>query len=143
MPAVTRPAPRCSGTPWLGGCGRGPPSTCIAPLAQLVGLSEAELRRLVRISFAKVAEYQKRGAIHFHAIIRLDAAINCGCPACVALPPGSFTTDLLEQATRQAAAIVSVPCPPLDNDQRVTLVARWGEQLDVRRISCQNDDERS
>ena len=30
-------------------------------LAQLVGLREAELRRLVRVSFAKVAEYQKRG----------------------------------------------------------------------------------
>jgi hypothetical protein len=97
----------------------------------------------VRISFAKVADYQKRGAVHFHAIIRLEAATGCGCPACVALPPGSFTTDLLEQATRQAAAIVSVPCPPLDNDQRVTLMARWGEQLDVRRITCQNDDERS
>jgi hypothetical protein len=33
-------------------------------------VTEAELRRLVRISFAKVAEYQRRGAVHFHAIIR-------------------------------------------------------------------------
>jgi hypothetical protein len=41
-------------------------------VAQLVGLPEAELRAQVRISFAKVAEYQKRGAVHFHAIIRLD-----------------------------------------------------------------------
>jgi hypothetical protein len=30
-------------------------------LAQLVGLTEAELRGVVRISFAKVAEYQRRG----------------------------------------------------------------------------------
>jgi hypothetical protein len=29
--AATRPAPRCCGTPWPGGCGRGPPSTSIAP----------------------------------------------------------------------------------------------------------------
>ena len=35
-------------------------------LAQVASLSEAELRRAVRISFAKVAEYQKRGAVHFH-----------------------------------------------------------------------------
>jgi hypothetical protein len=55
-------------------------------LAHLAGLTEGELRRLVRISFAKVAEYQKRGAVHFHAIIRLDAATDCGCPACV-MPP--------------------------------------------------------
>jgi hypothetical protein len=27
--AATRPAPRCCGMPWPGGCGRGPPSTCI------------------------------------------------------------------------------------------------------------------
>ena len=47
-------------------------------LAQLAGLTERELWRLVRISFAKVAEYQKRGAVHFHAIIRLDAATDCG-----------------------------------------------------------------
>jgi hypothetical protein len=28
---------------------------------------------VLRISFAKVAEYQKRGLVHFHAVIRLDA----------------------------------------------------------------------
>ena len=80
-------------------------------LAQLVGVPEAELRRLVRVSFAKVAEYQRRGAVHFHAIIRLDAATDCGCPACVAPPPAGFTAELLERAIRQAAATVSVPCP--------------------------------
>src|SRR5262245_20782066 len=60
-------------------------------LAQLIGVTEGELRRLVRVSFAKVAEYQKRGAVHCHAIIRLDAATDCGCPACVAPPPAGFT----------------------------------------------------
>ena len=28
VPAATRPAPRCCGTPWPGGCGREPPSMC-------------------------------------------------------------------------------------------------------------------
>jgi hypothetical protein len=70
-------------------------------LAQLAGLTEAELRRLVRISFAKVAEYQKRGAVHFHAIIRLDTATDCGCPACVAPPPSGFTAELLERADQE------------------------------------------
>jgi hypothetical protein len=112
-------------------------------LAQLVGISEAELRRLVRISFAKVAEYQRRGAVHFHAIIRLDAATTCGCPACIAPPPAGFTAELLEQAVRQAAATVAVACPPLGDDQRVTLTARWGEQLDVRHISAEEHGELS
>jgi len=109
-------------------------------LARLVGVAEADLRGAVRISFAKVAEYQRRGAVHFHAIIRLDAATDCGCPACVAPPPAGFTADLLERAVRQATATVAVPCPAADDDQAVTLVARWGEQLDVHHLT-EADDE--
>jgi hypothetical protein len=109
-------------------------------LAQLAGMRERELRRVVRISFAKVAEYQKRGAIHFHAIIRLDAATDCGCPACVAPPPTGFTAELLEAAVRKAAEAVTVPCPVVDEDQGVILVARWGEQLDVRHITEAGDE---
>ena len=94
----------------------------------------------MRISFAKVAEYQRRGAVHFHAIIRLDAATDCGCPACVAPPPAGFTAELLEAAVRKAAQAVAVPCPPVDEDQGVTLIARWGEQLDVRHITDGRDE---
>jgi len=83
----------------------------------------------------------KAGAVHFHAIIRLDAATACACPTCVAPPPAGFTADLLERAVRQAAATVAAPCPALDEDQGVTLVARWGEQLDVRHITEAGDDE--
>jgi hypothetical protein len=111
-------------------------------LAQLAGLTEGQLRRLVRISFAKVAEYQKRGAVHFHTIIRLDAATACGCPACVAPPPAGFTAELLEQAVRQAAVTVAVPCPSVDKDQGVTLIARWGDQLDVRNIASDDGDDK-
>jgi hypothetical protein len=110
-------------------------------LAQLAGVSEAELRRLVRVSFAKVAEYQQRGAVHFHAVIRLDAASACACSDCLAPPPAGFTADLLERAVRQAAAVVAVPCPALGEDQDVTLVARWGEQLDVRHITPDDGDD--
>jgi hypothetical protein len=106
-------------------------------------MTEGELRRLVRVSFAKVAEYQRRGAVHFHAIIRLDAATDCGCPACVAPPPARLTVELLEQAVRQAAVNVAVPCPVVDEDQGVTLTARWGEQLDVRHIDGDEGGELS
>jgi hypothetical protein len=108
-------------------------------LAKAAGMSEAELRGTVRISFAKVAEYQKRGAVHFHAVIRLDAATGCGCPACVLPPPEEFSAALLEQAVREAVATVAVACPVVDEDQGVTLVARWGEQLDVRHITEATD----
>ena len=110
-------------------------------LAQLASMTEGELRRLVRVSFAKVAEYQRRGAVHFHAIFRLDAATSCGCPGCVAPPPAGFSAELLEVAVRKAAEAVTVPCPVVDEDQSVTLTARWGEQLDVRHITEAGDDE--
>jgi hypothetical protein len=106
-------------------------------------VTEGEVRRLVRVSFAKVAEYQRRGAVHFHAIIRLDAATDCGCPACVAPPPAGFSAELLEAAVRKAAEAVTVPCPALDEDQRVTLTARWGEQLDIRHIDGDEGGELS
>jgi len=112
-------------------------------LAQLAGVTEGQLRGLVRVSFAKVAEYQKRGAVHFHAIIRLDAATDCGCPGCVAPPPAGFSAELLEAAVRKAAEAVTVPCPAPDEDQGVTLTARWGEQLDVRHIDGDEGGELS
>jgi hypothetical protein len=102
-------------------------------LGRLVGLQEGELRRLVRISYAKVAEFQRRGAIHFHAVIRLDAATDCRCPGCLAPPPEGFTAALLEQALREAVATVGVSCPTVDGGP--ARYARWGVQLDVRNIT--------
>jgi hypothetical protein len=103
-------------------------------LGRLAGFQEGELRRLVRVSYAKVAEFQQRGAIHFHAVIRLDAATDCRCPGCLAPPPAPFTAVLLEEALRHAVPAVRVPCPPLD-DGGPGRYARWGEQLDVRNIT--------
>jgi hypothetical protein len=103
-------------------------------LARQVGLGEAALRQVVRVGYAKVAEFQRRGAIHFHAVIRLDAATNCRCPGCLAPPPEPFTAALLEDALRQAVPLVRVPCPPLP-DGGPERYARWGEQLDTHNIT--------
>jgi hypothetical protein len=106
-------------------------------LARLVGLHEAERRRLVRVSYAKVAEFQRRGAVHFHAVIRLDAATNCRCPDCLAPPPEPFGADLLEEALKQAVPAVRAPCPGEDGEP--DRYARWGEQLDVHNITERDD----
>jgi hypothetical protein len=103
-------------------------------LARLVGLGEAALRQVVRVGYAKVAEFQRRGAIHCHAVIRLDAATDCRCPGCLVPPPEPFTAALLEDALRQAVPLVRVPCPPLP-DGGPERYARWGEQLDVHNIT--------
>ena len=103
-------------------------------LARLVGVAEAELRQLVRVSYAKVAEFQRRGAIHFHAVVRLDAATVCRCPDCLLPAPEPFDADLLEDAVKAAVEAVTVPCPLVDGEPE--RFARWGTQLDVRNITA-------
>jgi hypothetical protein len=94
-------------------------------LARLSGRTVAALAREVRVSYVKVAEYQARGAIHYHAIIRLDGT----APEGVILPPPWATVELLCQAIRQTAATVRVPCPAAHGGR-----VGWGAQLDIRPI---------
>jgi hypothetical protein len=70
-------------------------------------------------------------------VIRLDAATDCRCPGCLAPPPEPFTAALLEEALRLTVPAVRVPCPALDGGPG--RYARWGEQLDVRNIT--RDDQ--
>jgi hypothetical protein len=104
-------------------------------LAQLTGISRRGLDRVVRVSFCKVAEYQARGAVHFHAVIRLDAAPLEDDAATPAPPAPFFTAELLAEAVKLAASRVAVPVPELVEGQAVTLVVRWGRQLDIRPIA--------
>jgi hypothetical protein len=87
-------------------------------LAALAGISERRLRREVSVQYVKVAEYQKRGLIHFHILIRLDAArppathrlgIPWRLPHRITPPPPRYTVELLAQAIRHAVARVEVP----------------------------------
>ncbi len=41
-------------------------------VAKTASLTQRALRHHATLSYAKVAEYQKRGQVHFHAVIRLD-----------------------------------------------------------------------
>jgi hypothetical protein len=101
-------------------------------LARLAGLRVGKLRRQVRLSFAKVAEYQARGAVHFHAVIRLDGTMP-GDPHAVVPPPADLGVELLEQAIRTAAGRVFAPCPRMGAAS--PLIARWGPQLEIRPIT--------
>ena len=51
-------------------------------LARLAGLTQHQFRDLLKIRYVKVAEYQARGVVHFHAVIRLDAAGDDYQPPC-------------------------------------------------------------
>lgn len=50
-------------------------------LADRLRVSEARLRQVASLQYAKVAEYQARGLVHFHALARLDGPDGPGSPA--------------------------------------------------------------
>jgi hypothetical protein len=95
-----------------------------------VGVSLSALRRQVRITFTKVAEYQARGLVHVHAVIRFDGVADD--PADVVPPPVGFDAALLMTALRSAAAAVTVTAPDVGDGQRRVLV--WGPQMHARPI---------
>ncbi len=67
-------------------------------LARQARLTGKAFAAQVRVSYAKVAEYQRRGVVHFHAIIRLD-----GPAGPTTAPPSWATLGLLTGAIDQAA----------------------------------------
>ncbi|MFM9368397.1 replication initiator protein RepSA [Streptomyces sp. Da 82-17] len=111
-------------------------------IAARAGITQKAAKEQSRLSFGKVAEYQKRGAIHFHAVIRFDGPDGPDTP-----PPYWATLDLLTDAIHAAAARVRVDVPPAryqpDPDQpAITYPARvlcWGDRLDVRPIKAFGD----
>ncbi|MFJ2727795.1 replication initiator [Streptomyces collinus] len=101
-------------------------------VAKRAGLTQRAFREYARVSFAKVAEYQKRGAVHFHAVIRIDGPEGGDSP-----PPAWATAELLADAIRAAAAAARVDGPVIDG--RAHAFA-FGRQLDVRTIRSTDFD---
>ncbi|MYT60595.1 replication initiation protein [Streptomyces sp. SID7834] len=103
-------------------------------IAARAGLTQVELKESVRLSYGKVAEFQKRGAIHFHAVMRIDGPDGPGTP-----PPSWATVDLLTDAIRAAARhnYTSVSASAAGDQPARTF--RWGTQLDVRPVVAFGD----
>ncbi|WSB66149.1 replication initiation protein [Streptomyces anthocyanicus] len=103
-------------------------------IAKRAGLTQKAAREQSRLAFGKVAEYQKRGAVHFHAVVRCDGPDGPDSP-----PPAWATLDLLTDAIHAAAARVAVDVDPAGDQPARTL--RWGTQLDVQPIGAFGDGE--
>ncbi|WP_316741012.1 replication initiator [Streptomyces sp. MK7] len=101
-------------------------------LAAGLGMTQKAAREVLRVSFAKVAEYQQRGLVHFHAVIRLD-----GPDGTSQAPPPFATVAVLSDAERAAAARVRVR---VTSDAVGERELAWGEQLDVREIAAFGTD---
>ncbi|MGH3844853.1 MAG: replication initiator [Pseudonocardiaceae bacterium] len=96
-------------------------------LARQAGLTAAGFARRCRVSFVKVAEFQRRGVVHFHALIRLDAPDENYQP-----PQISIDAAGLAEAIRQAAAHVRLTGEMPDGSG---LVLCFGDQLDTQTVN--------
>lgn len=96
-------------------------------LAEHGGIPRSQLGRHVAVSFAKVAEFQGRGVVHLHAVVRLDGPDGAGSVA-----PSWADAAALAEAVGQAVSRASVRTP--DSGTCRSRVLRWGVQIDVREI---------
>lgn len=105
----------------------------VRQLAAVAGMSERDLRRICRLSYGKVAEFQARGVVHFHVVVRLDGADGPDQEA-----PSMFTVEVLEDAVRHAAqhAVVSAPAGAGTDGHRRLM---WGRELDVQVVTSAGD----
>jgi hypothetical protein len=95
--------------------------------ATAAGVGVRGLAKRARVSFVRVAEFQRRGLIHLHAVIRVDGPDGPTDP-----PPPWGTAELLDQAVRAAHAAVLVRTPYTAAVGELEL--RWGDRLDVQPI---------
>lgn len=96
----------------------------------------------VRLSYAKVAEYQRRGVVHYHALVRLDG-YDPDSPDRIIRPHPSITPELLESYLAHAAAVTRFTTEPHPYNP-LGWVIRWGKQTDIRpvRLSAADCDDR-
>lgn len=107
-------------------------------LARHLGVTETACKQLVRVQFAKVAEFQRRGLIHFHALIRLDGPTTPDDP--FPRPTIDMGAETLAELVIRAAGQVHYDAAPVDGAD-VVRTLRFGAQVDVRPVHGQTDRE--
>jgi hypothetical protein len=112
--------------------------TVITIRRRLAKLAKAHGVR-VKLSYAKVAEFQRRGLIHFHAIFRLDGHDPIH-PERTVTPHPAITADVLADVIRQATAttwFATIAHPARPKGWDIT----WGAQIDPRVVRLTDDGE--
>lgn len=92
----------------------------------------------LRLSYAKVAEYQHRGLVHFHALIRLDG-MDPDDPTAIVAPDPRVTVDQLTELVTTAAETTTFATPEHPKRREGWLLG-WGPQLDVRTVQLAEHD---
>ena len=82
------------------------------------------------MSYVKVAEFQRRGVVHFHTLWRLDA----GRRRRLVAPPDRYDAQLLVDAIAAALPKSKVPAEAADGEPY-----GWGRQHDIRALELGGD----
>jgi hypothetical protein len=101
--------------------------------AKILGIRQEDWPQFGRVSVAKVAEFQARGLVHFHAVFRFDG------PEPNLPPPVGATIDALEAAIRYAADEAEIALPESESLAGQSPVV-WGEQLALKPIEATEAD---
>jgi hypothetical protein len=91
-------------------------------LGSLLGMSAREAVRKLRLSYVKVVEFQHRGSVHLHALVRADTRDDEHGES-----PEGIDADMVAAALRIAARKVTAPLPGSDGERRMA----WGHQIDA------------
>jgi hypothetical protein len=93
----------------------------------VIGVGSSRFADHALVSYAKVVEYQDRGLVHLHVVIRLDGPTGPAEP-----PPEAVTPERLEAAVVSACQRTRFLYP---TTRGINGDIRWGEQIDVRRVA--------
>src|SRR5439155_7432626 len=86
----------------------------------------------VKLSYAKVAEYQARGVVHFHALVRLDG-YDADDPDALLPPPACLGAAELAAVLEDTARTTTYRTPP-HRANPAGWEIRWGREMDTRII---------
>jgi hypothetical protein len=95
-------------------------------LARELGVPRDRLSELVRVRFVKASEFQRRGVVQYHVVMRVDGA---GDPE--SEPPARCTAALLERVIKSVVRDVKLAAPSHHGERAV----RWGRQSEILRLS--------
>ena len=99
-------------------------------VARSLQLPANRLAEVATVQYAKVAEYQLRGVVHFHALVRLDGPRT---PDGFAAAPDLIDAVRFADLVRATAASVRLTVPGVDADDSSRVLA-FGRQLDARPV---------
>ena len=98
-------------------------------LAMSLGISRSQCAKVIRLEHCKVAEFQRRGLVHFHAVVRADGPDGSAPPIDVGLLAEACLASIRSVEIAHALGTIrwgsEVDIQPLFRDERSRRVASY------------------